>query len=144
MSPDERSIRTLHASWIDAVNTGDVAGLLGMMADDVVFLGPGQDPIGRDAFAPGLSAAHQQARIQCVSELENLVIAGEVAYALSRDALTMTPRAGGETMQLAGHRLAVYRKQADGSWLVARDAHTLTLAVGSDRRGAAPSSTKER
>jgi ketosteroid isomerase-like protein len=29
-------------------------------------------------------------------------------------------------MQLAGHRLTVYRKQPDGRWLLARDAHTLS------------------
>jgi ketosteroid isomerase-like protein len=29
-------------------------------------------------------------------------------------------------MRLAGHRLTVYRKQLDGRWLLARDAHTLS------------------
>jgi ketosteroid isomerase-like protein len=29
-------------------------------------------------------------------------------------------------MQLAGHRLTVYRKQPDGRWLLVRDAHTLS------------------
>jgi ketosteroid isomerase-like protein len=29
-------------------------------------------------------------------------------------------------MQLAGHRMTVYRKQAAGRWLLARDAHTLS------------------
>jgi uncharacterized protein (TIGR02246 family) len=126
MGPDERAIREAHSTWIDAVNAGDLACLLGMMADDVVFLGPGQAPFGRDGFSPGFSAAHQQARINCVSELEHVVVAGEVAYTLSRDSLSVSPRAGGEAMQLAGHRLTVYRKQSDGRWLLARDAHTLS------------------
>jgi ketosteroid isomerase-like protein len=39
--------------------------------------------------------------------------------------LSVTPRAGGETVQLAGYRLTVYRKQPDGRWLLARDAHTV-------------------
>jgi ketosteroid isomerase-like protein len=29
-------------------------------------------------------------------------------------------------MQLAGHRITVYRKQDDNRWLLARDAHTLS------------------
>ncbi len=29
-------------------------------------------------------------------------------------------------MELAGHRITIYRKQADGLWLLARDAHTLS------------------
>jgi uncharacterized protein (TIGR02246 family) len=125
MGPDERAIRELHSTWIAAVNAGDVVCLLSLMADDVVFLNPGQAPLGRDGFPAGFSAAHQQARINCISELEDVVVVGEVAYTLSRDSLSVTPVAGGDAMRLAGHRITVYRKQTDGRWLLARDAHTL-------------------
>jgi len=126
MGSDERAIRELHSTWIDAVNAGDLVRLLTLMTDDVVFLNPGRAPVGRNGFSPGFSAAHQQARIRCVSELEEVVVVGEVAYARSRDSLSLIPRAGGDAMQLAGHRLTVYRKQPDGRWLIARDAHTLS------------------
>ena len=126
MGPDERAIRELHSTWIDAVNAGDLVRLLTLMAHDVVFLNPGQSPFGRDEFSANFSAAHQQVRIRCISELEEVVVVGEVAYTLSRDSLSVTPRAGGEALQLAGHRITVYRKQPDGRWLLARDAHTLS------------------
>lgn len=126
MGPDERAIRELHVTWINAVNTGDLPGLLSAMADDVLFLGPGETPSGRDAFSSRLSAAHGQARIKCTSELQDVVVAGEVAYTLSQDTLSVTPRAGGEAMRLAGYRSTVYRKQPDGRWLIARDTHTLS------------------
>ena len=126
MGPDERAIREVHSTWIDAVNAGDLVCLLSLMADDVVFLNPGQAPFGRDGFSPGFSTAHQKAWIHCLSELEDVVVVGEVAYTLSRDSLSVTPRAGGEAMQLAGHRITVYRKQPDGRWVLARDAHTLS------------------
>jgi len=41
-------------------------------------------------------------------------------------ALSLTPRAGGEATELAGHRITIYRKQPDGRWLLARDAHALS------------------
>ena len=126
MGPDEREIREVHSTWIDAVNAGDLDGLITLMADDVVFLGPGQLPVGRDGFAANFSAAHQQLRIDCISELEEVVVVGGVAYTRSQDALSVTPRAGGEATQLAGHRITVYREQSDGRWLLARDAHTLS------------------
>src|SRR5256714_9922759 len=128
MGSDEQAIRELHSTWIDAVNAGDLARLLTLMADDVVFLNPGRAPFGRDGFSPGFSAAHQQSRIRCISELEEVVVVGEVAYTRSRDSLSVVPRAGGEATQLAGHRIAIYRKQPDGRWLLARDAHTLSPA----------------
>ena len=126
MGPDERAIRELHTTWIAAVNAGDLARLLSSMADDVVFLNPGRAPVGRDHFPGGFSAAHEQSRIRCVSELEEVVIVGEVAYTISRDSLAVAPRAGGAEMKLAGHRMTIYRKQPDGRWLLARDAHTLS------------------
>jgi uncharacterized protein (TIGR02246 family) len=126
MEPDERAIRELHLTWIDAVNTGDLVRLLSSMADDVMFLGPGETPSGRDVFSSRFSAAHQQARINCISELQDVVVVGEVAYTLSRDTLSVTPRAGGEEMRFAGYRSTVYRKQPDGRWLLARDTHTMS------------------
>jgi uncharacterized protein (TIGR02246 family) len=126
MGSDERAIREVHTTWIDAVNAGDLVRLLSLMADDVVFLNPGQAPFGRDGFSAAFSAAHRKVRIRCISELEEVVVVGEVAYTRSRDALSVTPRPGGEATQFAGYRITVYRKQPGGHWLLARDAHTLS------------------
>jgi len=126
MGSDERAIREVHATWIDAVNAGDLARLLGLMADDVMFLNPGRAPFGRDGFPAGFTTAHQQSWIRCISELDEVVVVGEVAYTLCRDSLSVTPRAGGKATELAGHRITIYRKQPDGRWLLARDAHTLS------------------
>ena len=115
----------MHATWIEAVNAGNIVRLLSLVTDDVVFLNPGQAPVGRDGFSAVFPAAHQKARIRCSSDLEEVVVVGEVAYTRSRDSLTVIPIGGGEAMELAGHRMTVYRKQPDGRWLLARDAHTL-------------------
>jgi uncharacterized protein (TIGR02246 family) len=123
---DERDIREVHSTWISAVNAGDLPRLLTLMTEDTVFLNPGQAPFGRQGFRDGFSAAHERFRIRCISELEEVIVVGEVAYTLCRDSLSMTPRAGGETTELAGHRITIYRKQPDGRWLLARDAHTLS------------------
>src|SRR5512137_2096422 len=85
MKRDEKDIREVHSTWIDAVNAGDLVRLLTLMADDVVFFSPGQAPFGRDEFSNNFSAAHQRVRIGCISELEEVVVVGEVAYTRSRD-----------------------------------------------------------
>jgi uncharacterized protein (TIGR02246 family) len=133
LKPDEQAIRELHSTWIDAVNAGDLSSLLSLMADDAVFLNPGRAPMGRDEFAAVFPAAPRQAQIHCISELEEVVVVGEVAYTRSRDSLSVTPLAppagpGGETTQLAGYRITIWRKQPDGRWLFVRDAHTLSPA----------------
>jgi uncharacterized protein (TIGR02246 family) len=126
MGSDERAIREVHSTWIEAVNAGDLARLLSLMADDVVFLNPGRAPFGRDEFPAGFSAGHQRSRIRCISELEEVVAAGDIAYTLCKDSLSVIPRAGGAATELAGNRITIYRKQPDGRWLLARDAHTLS------------------
>lgn len=122
---EDRAVRDAHAAWMDAVNAGDLDRLLALMTDDVVFLNPGLAPIGRDGFPARFSSGHQRMLIRCTSELEEVVVVGDVAHTLCRDALSLTPRDGGEPSELAGHRLTVYRRQPDGRWLLARDAHTL-------------------
>lgn len=126
MACDEREIRTVHSIWVDAINAGDLARLLTLVAEDVVFLTPGQPPFGREGFSSNFVTAQQQMQICCTSELEEVVVVGEVAYTRSRDAVSVIPRLGGKTAQLAGHRLTVYRKQGDGRWLLSRDVHTLS------------------
>lgn len=132
MSPDELQIHEAHASWIVAVNGGDLDRLLSLTTEDVVFINPGQEPFGHEEFSIAVSEAHQRLRLLCTSELEEVVVSGEVAYTRSRDSLSLTDRAGGETTCLAGYRMTVYRKQ-DGRWLLARDAHTLAPSEMQDR-----------
>lgn len=126
MRPDEREIREVHTNWIDAVNAGNLVCLLTLMAEDVVFLNPGQAPFDRDGFSAAFLAAHQKGQIRCISELEEVVVVGEVAYTRSRDALSVTQRGAREATQFAGYRITIYRKHPDGHWLLTRDAHTLS------------------
>jgi uncharacterized protein (TIGR02246 family) len=130
MGTEEQALRELHTTWIDAVNAGDLTRLLSLMTDDVVLLNPGGAPTGKDGFAAVFSGAHQQFRLRCLSELDEVEVVGDVAYTRCRDSLSVAPRAGGEASELAGHRLTIYRKQPDGRWLLARDAHTLSPVAG--------------
>lgn len=128
MGSDEPAIREVHTAWIAAVDAGDLERLLTLMTNDVVFLNRGRAPFGRDGFPAGFAFAHRKFQIRCISELEEIVVVGEVAYTLCRDSLSVTPHDGGAATELAGHRLTVYRKQPAGRWLLARDAHTLSHA----------------
>lgn len=130
MGPEERAVREVHAAWVEAVNAGDLARLLALMADDAVFLNPGRAPLGRDEFSLGFTAAHRDSVIRCSSELEEVTVVGAIAYTRCRDSLCVTPRAGGAAAELAGHRMTIYRQQSGGRWLLARDANTLTPAAG--------------
>ncbi len=51
MSTNESQIRQLITQWMDATRAGDIDTVLGLMADDVVFLLPGRPPMYKAEFA---------------------------------------------------------------------------------------------
>ena len=47
MTDAERAIRDVVETWMAATKRGDLATVLNLMTDDVVFMVPGQEPFGR-------------------------------------------------------------------------------------------------
>ena len=50
MTEDERAIRELVDTWMIATKAGDLATVLDLMADDVIFMAAGSEPFGKAAF----------------------------------------------------------------------------------------------
>ena len=124
---DEQVIRELIAEWHRATAVGDVSSLLNLMAEDVVFLTPGQPPMrGRDAFGVAFAAAVTSMRIESTGEIREVVVAGDCAYCWTQLSVVITPRTSGAAMRRSGPALTILRKKADGAWVVARDANMLT------------------
>jgi uncharacterized protein (TIGR02246 family) len=123
MTNDERAIRALIETWMSASRTGDLATVLGLMADDAVFMVPGQKPFGKEAFA-GTSEQMKNVHIDGRSEIEELKVLGDWAYLRNHIEVTMTPQ-GGTPTRRAGYTLTILRKEADGRWVLARDANLL-------------------
>jgi|SRR5882672_2606634 len=127
MSSDEQQIRELVATWMSATKAGDVATVLSLMTDDVVFLVAGQAPFGKDHFAAAMKPAAAGKPLPDIdghSEIQEIRISGDHAYLWARLRVVMTPP-GGTPIERAGHTLSVLRKTA-GRWQLARDANLLT------------------
>lgn len=124
MSPDERAIRDVVAKWMEATKAGDAQTVLSLMTDDVVFMVPGHEPFGKQAFEAA-SAGNTSSSIEGTSEVLELQVLGDWAYMRSRLHVKMTPP-NGSVIERAGHTLTIFRKQPDGRWLLARDANLLT------------------
>ena len=139
MRSDEQAIREVHSTWIDAVNAGDLARLLVMTTDDVVFLNPGEE-----CHRPGWVLRQVLCRSPAASDpLRQRAEGGRdrrrgCLHAEPGLAHPCTPRAGGEESRLAGDRMTIYRKQPDGRWLLARDANVLSPVRDDRSEGEAP------
>jgi uncharacterized protein (TIGR02246 family) len=124
MSDDERAIRHLVDAWFAASVAGDVPRVLSLMADDVVFMAPGQPPFGKEAFAASAEAM-KDARIEGKSHIEEITVLGDWAWLRSHLTVTIT-HPNGNTTRRSGYTLTILRKKPDGAWVIARDANLLT------------------
>lgn len=96
------------------------------MAEDAVFLIAGQPPMrGRDAFAAAFRAGEGKVRIEPFGKIQEIQVAGNLAYCWNHLQVTITPIKGGTAMRRSGYTLTVLRKESDGRWVVWRDANML-------------------
>ena len=94
MTSDKQAIRDLVATWMAASAAGDLDTLLSLMADDVVFLVPGQAPFGKDEFAErsrGMDGVH----VEGSAEIEEIEVLGDWAFLRNRLTITVTPDGSG-------------------------------------------------
>jgi len=123
MSADEQAIRDLISTWMTASKAGDNQTVLSLMTDDVVFMVPGQEPFGKEKFAAA-GKAMQGVTVDGTAEIVELQVLGTWAYVRNRLRVTVAPH-GGEAVTREGYTLTLFRKTAEGKWLLARDANLL-------------------
>ena len=124
MSDDERAIRELVKTWMDASCAGDTAAVLDLMTDDVVFTVPGLEPFGKAEFAAA-SQAQQGMRVDGTAEIVELQVLGHWAFLRNRIDISVTPPGAADVVRRTGYTLTLLRKEADGRWRLARDANVV-------------------
>ena len=146
---DKQAIREIIATFLRASAEGDIDRILGLMAEDVIFLVAGQPPMRRDAYAAAFRSMIGKVRIDGTSDVQEIHIAGDYAFCWNQLSVTITPvtadppsRQTGPfrqefteslkeklIMRRSGPVLSVFRREPDGRWVLFRDANMLT-AVG--------------
>jgi uncharacterized protein (TIGR02246 family) len=124
MSPDERAIRELVDTWMKASRAGDTATVLSLMSDDVIFMVPGREPFGKEAFAD-TSQSMKGFRLEGSADIRELRVLGDWAYLRNFIEITVTPP-GGAPMRRSGYTLTILRKESDGRWRLMRDANLVS------------------
>ena len=136
MDKDEEAIRSLVTTWMEATAVDDQPRVLELMADDVVFLGAGRPPMrGKDAFAAGSRSRSRggQGRIEGKADIQEVRVFGDWAYCWNELSVTMHRGDGGPPTHLRGPALSILRKNADGRWVMFRDANMITPLAPAQR-----------
>jgi len=121
MTEDERAIRALIDTWMEASKAGDLKNVLNLMADDVVFMVPGKEPFGKAEFA-AMSQGMKDVRVEGEAEIKELKVLGDWAYLRNHLRIAVTPP-NGQTTRRSGYTLTILKKNEAGQWVLARDAN---------------------
>ena len=128
---DEKAIRDLVDTWMNATQAGDIQAVLALMTDDVVFMVSGREPFGKEEFRSAAedmkSAKTSGARYQGESNIEEIKVMDDWAYIRNRLKITVIPLDGSGPVSRSGFTLTILRKESDGKWRLARDANLLAV-----------------
>jgi len=128
LEQDQKAIRELVATWARATGEGDLATIMDLMTDDVVFLTPGNPPMHREAFRKGFENMIRAVKVKAKPDLKALEITvdGDMAISWGKLEIEIKPLAGGPTRSAKGHTMSGLRRCPDGQWRIFRDANLLS------------------
>ena len=118
---DEQAIREMVDTWLEASRKHDLTTLLGLLDDDVLFITPGKEPFGKEAFAAG-NDGMKDVQMEAAIDIKEIKVIGEWAWMRSFLNVSIKP-AEGDMTKLSGHILTILRKTADAKWVIYRDAN---------------------
>jgi uncharacterized protein (TIGR02246 family) len=124
MTDDERAIRQVIETWMAATKRRDLAAVLTLMTDDVMFMVPAQEPFGKEAFVATWESMRNM-QIEATGEILELQVLGDWAFIRNRLDMTVTPP-DGNRLRRSGYTLTLLRKDTDDQWRLARDANLVT------------------
>lgn len=124
MTDDEKDIRQFIQTWMQATKKGDIATVLSLMSDDVIFMVPGKEPFGKNEFA-ATSQQLTDVRIDGASDVMEIKIIGSWAYIRTHLTVSMVPLSGGNEVRRSGYTLSILNKTPAGAWVLVRDANLL-------------------
>ena len=116
---DEQQLRQMIDTWLEASKAHDVQTLLNLLADDVLFITPGKEPFGKEAFAAG---NEQLPDMEPAIDIREIEVIGDWAWMRSFLQVSfMQP--GKDPVRHSGHILTILWKRPDGQWVIKRDAN---------------------
>jgi len=121
-SDDSAAISRLLEDYVAACNTGNASAAAAVFTDNAVFMPPdGSALVGGAAILPWYEAFFKQVtEVLTVPPLPEVEVIGDWAFSRGSWQAIVTPKAGGEPVQVSGQGVIIYKRIGDGSWKWAR------------------------
>jgi uncharacterized protein (TIGR02246 family) len=121
-SSDEAAIKSVMASYNDALNGGKTAAVLPLYTEDGVFMPPySQSAVGEEAVKKAYDAVFKELKFDVKFNIAELVVMGPTwAYVRTNSVGTTGHHSTGKTTAEANQELFIFQKGNDGKWRIAR------------------------
>jgi uncharacterized protein (TIGR02246 family) len=129
---DESAIRSVMASYNEALNSGSTDAAMVLYAEDGVFMPPySQSAVGREAVRKAYDAVFGELKFNVKFTIAELVVmAPNWAYVRTNSAGVTGHASTGKTTAEANQELFIFRKGEDGQWRIARYSFSPTNPPG--------------
>jgi uncharacterized protein (TIGR02246 family) len=128
---DKAAIQSLLDEAVAAENAGDLAGFVGGVADDAVWLPPNEPPaVGKEAVRGYMRSFFDQFNINGTTSTEEIQVVGDWAFVRGIWTYTLTPKGSGDPQEQSSSFVLIVRRQPDGSWKWSRAIWNSNLPAG--------------
>jgi len=119
---DIEAIKNLTEEYDAAINSGDLDSWMSLYADDAVRMQPNMPALfGKDSIRSVMQSFFENYTIDLKETTEEVIVAGDWAFARGTYNYTITPKVGGEPSRDSGKWVAFNKRQPDGSWRIYRN-----------------------
>ena len=125
---DVEAIKNLTEEYDAAINSGDLYSWMSLYTDDAVRMPPNMPAlVGKDAIRSVMQSFFENYTIDLKETTEEVIVAGDWAFARGTYTLTSTPKVSGEPIRDTGKWVAFHKRQPDGSWKCYRNIYNSNL-----------------
>ncbi len=120
---DIEAVKNLTEEYDAAINSGDLDSWVSLYTDDAVRMPPNSPAlVGKDAIRSVMQSSFEKYTFDIKETTEEVIVAGDWAFARGTYTYTITPKAGGEPIgDDSGKWMAFNKRQPDGSWKIYRN-----------------------
>ena len=130
---DETAIRSVMASYNDALNDASTDAALALYAEDGVFMPPySQSAVGKEAVRKAYDAVFTELKFDVKFTIVELVVMSpNWAYVRTNSAGVTAHASTGKTTAEANQELFIFKKEENSEWRIARYSFSPTNPPGS-------------
>jgi len=121
MEADIAAINNNLEEYTSSMNAGDLDRWISLWADDAIQMAPDAPAvIGKEQIRAKYESIFPLFIFKMTINNEDVKISGDLACSHGNYTVSMTPKAGGETIMIDGKYLSIEERQADGSFKIIR------------------------